>query len=324
MKRRSGAACALVMLAYALMPAPAPAQDFPNRHITMVVPLPAGGTADLLARLAAENMRSALGQQIVVENRPGGVGGLVGTEAVWRSAPDGYTILCAPQLTFSVSHLLFPKSPIDTRTFEPVSVIARYPLVLLGSPKLPANNTAELVTYGRANPGKINYGSQGKGQSGHLTIELLKYLTKTDMVHVPYRGSAPAINDLLAGQIDVLADYLLATKTHVEASKLKLLGVGTSARLPEFPNVPTMAEAVPGLYSDTWMALVAPPGTPADVTKKLSAAVAQGVRAPEANNRIRQLLAEPLGSTPDEMRALIRESFERWSPVIAAANITAD
>ncbi|PWT91709.1 MAG: ABC transporter substrate-binding protein [Proteobacteria bacterium] len=300
------------------------AETYPSRPITMVVPLPAGGPADILTRLVAEKLRGAFNQQVVVENRAGGAGGLVGTESVFRAAPDGYTLLVAPQLTFSVNHLLFPKQSFDTRNFAPVSVIARYPSVLLGRADLPANSTAELVGYARANPGKINYGSQGKGQIGHLTMELIKYLAKVDMVHVPYRGSAPALNDLLAGQIDVLPDLLLASKQHILAGKIKLLGVGSSERLAAFPAIPTLAEALPGAYSDTWMAVAAPPGTPAEITRMLSAAIGQGVRAPDASARITDLQAEPMGSTPDEMRELIRQSTERWGPVIEAAKITSE
>jgi tripartite-type tricarboxylate transporter receptor subunit TctC len=313
-----------IAFAFVFCAALAQAQDYPNRAITLVVPLPAGGTADILARIAAEQMRANLGQQVVVENRPGGVGGLVGTESVWRAAPDGYTLLCAPQLTFSVSHLLFTKQTIDTRTFTPVSVIARYPLVLLGKPELPANTLPELIAYAKANPGKLNYGSQGKGQTGHLTVELLKHLAKIDLVHVPYRGSAPAITDLMAGQIDLLADYMLATKAQVETGKLKLIGPTSRERLREFPNVPTLAETVPGLYADTWMAIVAPPGTPPEIARKLSSAIGQGLRTPDVSGKIRGLMAEPLGSTPEQMAALIRESQELWSPVIAAAKITID
>jgi tripartite-type tricarboxylate transporter receptor subunit TctC len=300
------------------------ADSYPARPITMVVPLPAGGPADILTRLVAEKLRGALNQQVVVENRSGGAGGLVGTESVWRAAPDGYTVLVAPQLTFSVSNLLFPRQIFDARAFAPIGVIARYPTVLLGKLDLPASTTAELIAYARANPGKINYGSQGKGQIGHLTMELIKYLAKVDMVHVPYRGSAPAINDLLAGQIDVLPDLLLASQQHIAAGKIKLLGVGSSERLPAYPNVPTMAEAVPGAYSDTWMGVVAPPGTPDEITRALSSAIAKAVQQPDVSARINDLKAEPLGTTPEGMRDLIRQSAERWGPVIEAAKITSD
>ena len=317
--RVSACLCALMMLAAT---AASGAETYPSRSITIIVPLPAGGSADILARVVAEKLRAALGQSVVVENRAGGVGGLVGTEAAWRSAPDGYTLLVAPQLTFSVNHLLFPKQTFDTRTFEPIGVIARYPTVLLGRRDLPANNTADLIAGARAEQGKVTYGSQGKGQTGHLTLELLKYLGHVDMLHVPYLGSNPAINDLVAGQIDVLADFLLAAKPQVDAGTIKLLGVGSRERLADYPNVPTLAEGVPGAYSDTWMGIVAPPGTPAEITQKISAAIGQGVRMPDATERIRALMAEPVGSTPAEMREMIRQSTERWAPVIAAANIT--
>ncbi|MET0530917.1 MAG: tripartite tricarboxylate transporter substrate binding protein [Microvirga sp.] len=316
------------LAAIAVMPlflmSPLAAQNFPERMITVVVPLPAGGTADTLARIAADKIRTGLSQQVVVENRPGGAGGLVGTEQVWRSPADGYTLLVAPQLTFSVNHLLFPNQKFDTRTFEPVSVIARYPTVLVGKPGLPANNLAELLAYARANPGKVNYASQGKGQIGHLTVAMIEHLANVQMVQVPYRGSAPAITDLLAGQVDILADNLLATKGHVDGGKLKFLGTGGRERLPEFPSVATFAEALPGAYSDTWMAIVAPPGTPKEVTQKISDAISKGLKQADAAERIRGLQAEPMGSTPDEMRALIRQSAERWEPIIKAANITVD
>jgi tripartite-type tricarboxylate transporter receptor subunit TctC len=316
-------AAAVSGAAQAQAPASAPA-NYPNRPITMVVPLPAGGTADLLARYTADKLRGSLGQQVVVENRAGGAGGLVGTEYVFKSAPDGYTILCAPQLTFSVSHLLFPKLSFDTRRFEPLSVLAAYPIVLLARADLPVDNLADFIAYARANPGKINYGHQGKGQTGHLTGELLMLKGGFRMAEIPYRGSAPAINDLLAGQIDIVPDYLLANKPHIDAGKLKLLAVGSRERLKDYPNVPTFAEAFPGVYADTWMAVVAPPGTPKEITAKVSDAIGQAFKADDLRTRIQALLAEPLGNTPDQMRELIRTSLQQWGPVIEAAKITID
>jgi len=301
---------------------PAQAQDFPSHPITVVVPLPAGGTADILARIAAEKIRTGLNAQVVVENRPGGAGGLVGTEAVFRAAPDGYTLLVAPQLTFSVANKMFPKMSFDVGKFEPVGVIARYPVVLLGKPTLAVKDLPGLIAYAKANPGKINYASQGKGQTGHLTMEMINHLAGIQTTQVPYRGSAPAISDLMANQVDVLADYMLATKSQVETGKLKLLAVGSRERLPEFPAVATLAETLPGAYADTWMGMVAPPGTPAAIVGRISDAIRQGVREPAVNARIRSLMAEPLGSTPTEMRDLIRESAQQWTPVVEAAHIT--
>jgi tripartite-type tricarboxylate transporter receptor subunit TctC len=295
---------------------------FPTRQITMIVPLPAGGTADILARIAAEQIRDGLGQNVVVENRPGGAGGMVGTEFVFRADPDGYTIVCAPQLTFSIFTKLNPRITFDPGTMEPVSVLATYPAILLVRPDLPVANPAELIAYAKANPGKLNYGSQGVGQIGHLAIEQLKYLTKVDLVHVPFRGSAPAITAILGGQIDVLPDLLPATKAHIESGKLKLIGVASSERMKLFPNAPAVSETVPGFEADTWMGIAAPPGTPKDVVKKLSDAIAQGFRKPEVRARIVALDVEPGGTTPEGMRELITKSANRWRPVIDAAKIT--
>jgi tripartite-type tricarboxylate transporter receptor subunit TctC len=287
----------------------------------MVVPLPAGGTADLLARIAAEQIRNVLGQPVVVENRPGGAGGLVGAESVFKAAPDGYTILCAPQLTYSIAHILNPNISFDPRAFEPVSVLAAYPAILLVRPDLPVNSTAELISYAKANPGKLNYGSQGKGQIGHLAIEQLMHMAKIGLVHIPFRGSAPAITALLSGQIDVLPDLLPVTKALIESGKIKFLGVASKDRLRAFPKVPTVAETLPGFEADTWMGVVAPPGTPKEITRKLSDAIGQAFRTPEVNARIAALDIEPLGTTPEGMQALIRKSAERWTPLIVAAKI---
>jgi tripartite-type tricarboxylate transporter receptor subunit TctC len=312
-----------VLLTSALAPAQAQTA-YPNRNITLVVPLPAGGTADILARIVAEKMRDVLGQAVIVENRPGGAGGLVGTESVFKATPDGYTLLCAPQLTFSIAHKLFTKLSFDPRALEPVSVLATYPAILLGRPDLPANNAAELLAYARANPGKINYGSQGKGQIGHLTAELLMYMGKVQLVHIPFRGSAPALTALLASQIDILADIMPASKPHIESGRLKLLAVASRERLKAFPNVQTIGEVLPGFQSDTWMAIAAPPGTPKEIVDKVSDAIGQVFRMPEVKARITGLQIEPLGSTPDQMRELIRQSAQRWTPVIEAAKITID
>ncbi|HKA79843.1 MAG TPA: tripartite tricarboxylate transporter substrate binding protein [Xanthobacteraceae bacterium] len=297
---------------------------FPNRPITMVVPLPAGGTADLLCRLAADKASTVLGQQVVVENRAGGAGGRIGTEAVMRSAPDGYTLLCAPQLGYSITHLVFSRTAFDTRGLEPISVLATYPLILIGRPEAPFNTVAELLAYARANPNKVNYGHQGKGNTGHLLGELLMLKGNFRMTEIPYRGSAPAINDLLAGNIDLVPDYLLANKQNIDAGKLKFLGTGSRTRLKDYPNVATIAETLPGVYADTWMAVAAPAGTPKEITKKLSDAIAQGFQQPDLKARIVALEADPLGSTPDEMRDMIRQSLETWGPVVEAAKISVE
>jgi tripartite-type tricarboxylate transporter receptor subunit TctC len=296
--------------------------NFPNRNITLVVPLPAGGTADILARIAAEQLKIKLGQNVIVENRAGGAGGLVGTESVFRAAPDGYTLLCAPQLTYSIMNVLNPKVSFDLSKFEPVSVLAYYPAIILVKGDLPVNSMKELIEYAKANPGKLNYGSQGNGQIGHLAVEQLKMMTGTDLVHVPFRGSAPAITDLLSGNIDVLPDLLPATKQLIEAKKIKAIAVASPARLPALPNVPTVAETLSGFEADTWMGVAAPPGTPKEIVQKLSDAIREAYQTPEVKARIAALDVEPRGTTPEGMAELIRKSAERWIPVIRAAKIT--
>jgi tripartite-type tricarboxylate transporter receptor subunit TctC len=290
----------------------------------MVVPLPAGGTADLLCRLAADRAGGILKQQIVVENRPVGAGGRVSIEAVMRSTPDGHTVLCAPQLSYTVAHLLFSKSKLDTRAMEPVSVLATYPLILIARANLPANDLPGFIAYAKANPNKVTYGHQGKGNTGHLLGEFLMLKGGFRMTEVPYRGSAPAINDLLGGNIDLAPDYLLANKQNIDAGKLKFLATGSRERIKTYPKVATIAETLPGVYADTWMAVAAPPGTPKDIAQRLSDAIAQGFKADDLRKRILALEADPLGSTPQQMRELIRISEEHWSPVIKAAKISFD
>jgi tripartite-type tricarboxylate transporter receptor subunit TctC len=319
----TGVVCAMSLLPCASGPTHAQT-GFPNRPITMVVPLPAGGTADLLCRFAAEKASSLLGQQIVIENRAGGAGGRVGTESVLRSPPDGYTVLCAPQLTYSITHLVFTKAAFDTRAMEPISVLATYPLIVLARAGLPANNMPEFVAYAQANPGKVNYGHQGKGNTGHLLGELLMLKGNFRMTEIPYRGSAPAINDLLAGNIDIVPDYLLANKQNVDAGKLKILATGSRERLKDYPNVATLAEALPGVYADTWMGVAAPPGTPKEIVKKISDAIGQAFQMPDLRARIQALEAEPLGSTSEQMRDIIKASTEQWGPVVEAAKIGVD
>jgi tripartite-type tricarboxylate transporter receptor subunit TctC len=295
---------------------------FPSKNITMVVPLPAGGTADLLCRYAAEKASAGLGQQVVVENRPGGAGGRVGMEQVLRSAPDGYTLLCSTQLSYSITHLVFAKASFDPRPLEPVSVLATYPLIIITRKDLPANNLKEFLDYAKA--GKVNYGNQGVANTGHLLGELMMLKGNFKMTAVFYRGSAPAINDLLAGTIDMVPDYLLANKGNIDAGKLKFIAVASERRLKDYPNVPTMAETMPGVTSITWMAVSAPPGTPKEITKKISDAIGAGFKQPDMQERIFKLEATPLGTTPERMREMIQESTDIWGPVVKAANITID
>jgi tripartite-type tricarboxylate transporter receptor subunit TctC len=309
----------------ALACGPALAQgDFQTRPITIVVPFPAGGTADLLCRYAGEKAAAALGQQVVVENRPGGAGGRIGMEQVMRATPDGYTLLCSTQLSYSITHLVFTKAAFDPRPLEPISVLATYPLVILTKKSLPVNTMAEFIAYAKANDGKVNYGNQGVANTGHLLGELMMMKAGFKMTAVFYRGSQPAINDLLAGTIDMVPDYLLANKGNIDAGNLKFIAVAQEQRLKDYPNVPTVAETLPGVTSITWMAVSAPPGTPKAITQKLADAIGKGFKEPDMQARIRKLEANPLGSTPDEMRKIIQESLDTWGPVVQARKISVD
>jgi tripartite-type tricarboxylate transporter receptor subunit TctC len=302
----------------------AQAQDFPTRNMTLVVPYPAGGTADLLCRFAAEKATAALGHQVVVENRPGGAGGRIGIEQVLRAQPDGYTLLCATQLNYSITHLVFSKSTFDPRSLEPISVLATYPLIILLKKNFPANSFKEFVDYARANSGKVNYGNQGVANTGHLLGELMMMKGNFKMTAVNYRGSAPAINDLLSGTIDMVPDYLLANKGNIDAGNLKFVAVAAEERLKDYPNIPTVAETLPGVTSITWMAVSAPPNTPKAITKKISDAIGAGFKQADMQERIRKLEATPLGNTPEQMREMIQQSLDTWGPVVRAANIAID
>ena len=322
----AGAVLGTALCAILTLPAATPAlaqANFPTRPMTLVVPYPAGGTADLLCRYAAQKASAGLGQQVVVENRPGGAGGRIAIEQVLRSAPDGYTLLCGTQLNYSVTHLVF-KAAFDPRPLEPISVLATYPLVVLLRQDFPTNTLKEFIDYAKANPGKINYGHQGKANTGHLLGELMMLKAGFKMTQVPYRGSAPAIKDLLTGTIDMVPDYLLANKGNIDAGKLKFIAVASRERLKEYPKVPTVAETLPGVVSITWMAVSAPPKTPAAITKKISAAIAKGFKEPDMQEKIRKLQADPLGNTPEQMRDMIKQSLDTWGPVVKAANIAVD
>ena len=260
---------ALVLLLAAFSGSALAQAPYPTRPITMVVPYPAGGTADLLCRFAADRAGARLGQQVIVENRAGGAGGRIGIEGVLRAAPDGYTLLCATQLNYSITHLMFKKSAFDPRPLVPISVLARYPLIVITRAGLGADNLKDFIALARSKDGKLTYGHQGKGNTGHLLGELMMLKGDFRMTEIPYRGSAPAINDLLAGNIDMVPDYLLANKQNIDTGRLKLIATGSRERLKEYSNVATIDETLPGVYADTWMAVSAPPGTPDEDRKSV-------------------------------------------------------
>ena len=296
------------------------AQD--TRPVRIIVPYPPGGTADALPRLISEKVAAVLGQAVIVENRPGASAN-IGAELVSRSEPDGHTLLVAAPHVLTTNHILY-KLSFDPTAFAPISIIATYPNVLLVNPKLPAKTLQELIAYARANPGKLNCASQGNGPSSHLTAEMFMSMGGVRMVHVPYKGTGPALTDLLAGQVDMMFDNLIATMQHIKSGRLRILGVGGAQRVRALPEVPAIAEVLPGFLSETWMGLVAPPKTPPAITAKISAAVAEAVKVPEIAKRLADLNAEPVGNTPAQMAEIVRQDTERWARVIRTANVKAD
>jgi tripartite-type tricarboxylate transporter receptor subunit TctC len=292
------------------------------KPVRIVVPFPPGGTADALSRLAAERMAPLLGQQVLVENR-GGAGGNLAAEHVWKADPDGSTLLSSPPHLLTINPLLY-KLSFDPSKFVPIGIIAAYPNVLVANPDVPASSLSELLSLAKRNPGKLNIASQGSGTISHLSAEQLKRMAGVDLIHVPYKGTAPAMTDLLGGQVQLMFDNLITTMPHIKAGKLKLLAVGGEKRLSAFPDVPALAETLAGFRSETWMGLVAPPGTPPAIAERYSSALARVVAEPEVKRRLVELQADPVGNTPDQMAAVIRQDLERWSQVIREAHIRVD
>ena len=300
------------------------AQDYPTKPIRIIVPYPAGGSADLLPRIFAEKLNAKWGQPVLVENRPG-AGGNVGAEVAYKAEPDGYTLFATAPGPLVVNQNLYRKLAFDPAQFVPVSVMAAIPNVFLVNPKVPATNVDELIAYAKANPGKLNYGSQGNGTTSHLTAELFKSTVGgLNITHVPYKGSAPAMAALLGGEIDLMFDNLGVTLQHVRSGRLRALAVGSEKRVASLPEVRTMSEILSGFSSVAWFGIVAPPKTPATIAEKLSAAVAEAIRQPDVAKRLATMSAEPVGSTPAEMAAFMKRDGERWKGVIESAQVKVD
>jgi tripartite-type tricarboxylate transporter receptor subunit TctC len=313
----------LPLIAASLIAAPAAAlaqADFPNRPIRIVVPLAPGGTSDLLPRMIGEKLTLRWGQPVIVENKPGGALHL-GTEAVARAAPDGYTLLLAPQGPLVLSPSLYAKLGYDPAAFVPVTILVRLPYVFVGSPKVPATTVPELIAFAKANPDKLNFGTPGTGSAQHLAVEWFKTLAGVRLTHVPYRGTAPAIADLLAGHVQLMFDNAANALPQVRAGKLKAFAVGAPPRIPELPDVPAMAEFFPEFLAASWFSIVAPPGTPPAIAAKVSEAMAEALRMPDVSRRLRELGATPTGSSPDETAVVFRQETERWRKVILSAGI---
>ena len=297
------------------------AQEWPAKAVRIIVPFPPGGSADLLPRIVGEKLAQQWAQPVVIDNRPG-AGGNIGATAVFQADPDGYTLLSAPPPPLVINRLIYPKLAYDSTQFVPMTVIAAIPNVLLVHPKVPANSVSELISYAKQNPTKLNYASQGSGTTSHLTAELFKSMAGgLQITHVPYKGSAPALTDLLAGQVDIMFDNLGVSLPHVKSGKLKALAVASSKRFRALPEVPALAETLPGFEAVAWFGIVGPPKTPSAVAEKVAAGVAEALRNPDVQRRLNELSADPMGLTPTETAAFMKQETERWGAVIRAAGV---
>ena len=323
--------CGLAVLAavgslLALSPVVAqdPAADYPNRVVRIIVNNPAGGGLDTVTRIVTEALTRKLGQPVVIENR-GGAGGNIGAEAVYNATPDGYTLLAAVPAALTTNAFMYKKLNFEPAKLEPVAVLGTFPNTLLVKNGFPAKTVQEFIAYVKANPGKVNYASQGIGTTSHLTAELYNALTGAKMVHVPYRGTAPALNDIVAGHVDLIFMQLSSAMKLHEAKRARILAVTTDKRIDTLKDMPTMIEAgVPNFVSDTWNAIAAPPGTPPAIIAKLNKAINDAMNDPETEKRFNELQIIKVGGSPADMRKLIQEDTKRWGAVIKQAGITAE
>ena len=316
---------AVLLSALMVMPVlPAMGADFASRPIRLVVPFPAGGTADVLPRILAEKLRLRFPEGVVLENKPG-AGGNIGAEQVYRSEADGNTLLASPPGPIAINRSLYPKLGYDSALLVPITVIAAVPNVLVISPKLPVKSVQEFVAYVRANPGQVSFASQGNGSTSHLTAMLFQSITGTRMTHVPYKGTAPALTDLVGGQVDVFFDNLSSSMALHKSGRVRILAVADSKRSAALPGVPTFAEAgLPAVQAVTWFAVAAPPGTSPAVVKQLNSAMVEALKLPDVQARFAENGAEVVGNTPEQMSRFVRDESERWAKIIKDANVTVD
>jgi tripartite-type tricarboxylate transporter receptor subunit TctC len=296
----------------------------PTKPIKFVVPFPAGGTADVLPRILAEKMRTAYPAGIVVENRAG-AGGNIGAEMVARADPDGTTFLVSPPGPIAINQHLYKSLAFDPGKWVPVTVLATVPNVLDVSNKLPVKNLDEFIAYLKAHPGQVSFASQGNGSTSHLTAMLFMQLTGTYMIHVPYKGTAPALVDLVGGSVDVFFDNISSSAAYHESGKLKVLAVADEQRSRALPQVPTFAQAgLPGMNAVTFFTMVAPPGTPRDDVNYAYKAISAALAQPEVKQKFEAQGAEPRGWTPEQTAEFIRKESDKWNKVIKSANVTLD
>jgi tripartite-type tricarboxylate transporter receptor subunit TctC len=315
----------IAIAATALAASPAHTQqasDYPNRPVKIIVCLPPGGGVDTVTRIIADKLPQRLGQPVVIENK-GGQSGNIGAEAVWLAEPDGYTLLASQPAPITISPLLYKKLPLDPTTFTPVAVMSAIPNTLLVRANFPAKNAAEFIAYVKANPGKVNYASQGNGTTSHLTGVMFDQAAGTKMNHVPYRGTAPALNDLLGGHVDVFFNELATSVEQHKSGKARILAVTTAKRLAELPDIPTMSESgLQNFVSDTWNAISAPPKTPAPIVARLNAAINDVLKMPEVQAQFQRMHLQAVGGTPAQMAETVKTDTQRWGDLIRAAKVT--
>jgi tripartite-type tricarboxylate transporter receptor subunit TctC len=301
----------------------AAADAFPTHPIRWIVGYPPGGTTDIIARVVGQYLSEHLGQQVVIDNRPG-AGNNIGTELVLKSAPDGYTVLLVNPAN-AINATLYPKLPFDLLAdWTPIAGIARVPNVMEVHPSVPAKTVAEFIAYAKANPAKINMASSGSGTSVHLSGELFKSMTGIDMTHVPYKGAAPALNDLLAGQVQVMFDNLPSSIAHIKSGELRALGVTTLKANPALPGVPPIADTVPGYEASAWFGMAGPKGLPADVVDKLNQTINAAIADPTVKTRLADLGGAPLPGTPAEFGKLQADETAKWAKVVKASGAQID
>ncbi len=316
------ATMALAMATY-LVPS-ALAQDYPAHTVKIVVPFPAGGTADVMPRVFADWLSRKWGQPVVVEDRAG-AGGNIGAEVVAKSDPDGYTLLASPPPPLVINQNLYPHLGFDPTKFVPIVVMGRVPNALVVNPdKVKAGNVKEFIAYAQANDGKLTDATQGNGTTSQLTSAMFQMMAHVKLQNVPYRGSAPALNDLVAGSVDCMFDNLGVSLQLVKAGRLKLIAVASAKRMASLPDVPALAETLPGFEAAAWYAFVAPAGTPSAVVDKINAGVNEALHDPEIRKRLADLSAEAVGGSPQDTAKYFAEETERWKNVITTAHVTLD
>ena len=310
------------LVAAGIASAQQPARDgYPSRAVTIIVPFAPGGTADAVPRIVADRLRERWRQPVIIENRPGNAGN-IGAALVSRAEPNGYTLLACPAGTLVINQFVQKKMPFDPEKLVPVALLSKLPIALSVRASLPVNSVSELIAYARQNPGKLNYATQGPGSTAHLTTVMFQTMTGVDLVHVPYKGSAPALADLIAGTVDMMFDTYTSSASHHKAGKLKLLAIASARRLPNLPNVPTVREAgLTDFESSTWNGMLAPPGTPEAIAEVINLAVNEALAAPETRAKLLSLGIDPAGGTREDMSNFMKQERRRWEKVVRAANI---